>query len=495
MSPPGGRPLQTHKSAVDLRSAARAPGGASGGGAAGLSASTASLAAEPPMYRSRRNKSQPTLRIADDHEFLQALEQVRSQHQERMAQRAQARTARKASMPNLRQSSPGRRTVRPAARRSRALSTTSKPARDGEDEAPVPAAAEEADEPDTSHASGYLDAETTLSDSDAALSDSAASDASHVADDAPGGGEAPGAAAAAADGASDGASDDEASIDESIANELGIGHATGNAPGKPFTNDADWKKEVKALFLIRELVQTERSYARHLESLLIVVLKWTGTTSTSTRMQTNVLMPSQQQQPAPASVRLPSNAPPPHLLTLRKMLPQLISISRALVYRIEESPSSVGVAHAFLVIRDQLEEVHVAWSGVVGATLRALRATEASKSKSKGRLGLVPVLDPLRADAPAGPRRSGARDDSELPDAALDVAADRRADKRKPPKELSPVDVAIMPTQRIPRYCLLLRDLLKNTSPDTPSYATLQTALQNVQELGRQCDLASSQTQ
>ncbi|KAI3623042.1 hypothetical protein CBS14141_004375 [Malassezia furfur] len=404
------------------------------------------------MYRSRRNKSQPTLRIADDHEFLQALEQVRSQHQERMAQRAQraqARTARKASMPNLRQSSPARRTVRA-----------------------VPAAAEEADEPDTSHASGYLDAETTLSDSDAALSDSAASDASHVADDAAGGGEAPGAADAAADGASDGASDDEASIDESIANELGIGHATGNAPGKPFTNDADWKKEVKALFLIRELVQTERSYARHLESLLIVVLKWAGTTSTSTRMQTNVLMPSQQQQPAPASVRLPSNAPPPHLLTLRKMLPQLISISRALVYRIEESPSSVGVAHAFLVIRDQLEEVHVAWSGVVGATLRALRATEASKSKSKGRLGLVP-----------------------LPDAALDVAADRRADKRKPPKELSPVDVAIMPTQRIPRYCLLLRDLLKNTSPDTPSYATLQTALQNVQELGRQCDLASSQTQ
>ena len=440
------------------------------------------------MYRSRRNKSQPTLRIADDHEFLQALEQVRTQHRERMALRAQARTARKASMPNLRQASPvARRAPRHAPRRARASSTASGRARDDEE------GAEPGEEETSQDPASFLEVESGGSDSEPALSESAGSDASHAHD-----------AESDEERARADAEDDEAEMcsassassgGESIANELGIGHTTGNTPSKPFTNDADWKKEVKALFLIRELVQTERSYARHLESLLIVVLKWTGTTSTSTRMQTNVLMPSQQ--PPPPSLRLPSNAPPPHLMTLRKMLPQLISISRALVYRIEESPSSVGVAHAFIVIRDQLEEVHVAWSGVVGATLRGLRAAESSKSKAKGRLGLVPVLDPPGAEMHAAPRRSASRDDSDLPDAALDVAAERRTDPKPRPqsKELSPVDVAIMPTQRIPRYCLLLRDLLANTSPDTPSYATLETALQNVQELGRLCDLASSKTQ
>lgn len=466
-------PLLSHKSAVDLRAVARAeaPRTPSGG--------------EPPMYRSKRNKSQPTLRIADDHEFLKALEQVRSQHQERMALRAQARTARKASMPNLRQVSPVLRRP-PLPSRSRASSTASGKGVDDEPE-PLPDMPAEAAEEETSQdpvfSTSFLELDSGT-DSEA-LSDSPPSEASNEVEK-----------SEVREG-DDPLSTSESSEDESIANELGIGHATGNTPSKPFTNDADWKKEVKGLFLIRELVQTERSYARHLESLLIVVLKWTGTTNTSTRMQTNVLMPS---HPSSSTLRLPSNAPPPHLITLRKMLPQLISISRALVYRIEESPSSVGVAHAFIVIRDQLEEVHVAWSGVVGVTLRALRATEASKSKAKGRLGLVPVLPPPGSELnAAGPRRSSSRDDSELPSAALDVASghDRRPEPKQKPqsKELSPVDVAIMPTQRIPRYSLLLRDLLSNTSPGTPSYETLENALRIVQELGKRCDLASSKTQ
>ena len=52
-----------------------------------------------------------------------------------------------------------------------------------------------------------------------------------------------------------------------------------------------------------------------------------------------------------------------------------------------------------------------------------------------------------------------------------------------------------MPTQRIPRYVLLLRDLLSYTSPDTEAYESLKLALETVQELGHRCDQASTKTQ
>ena len=57
------------------------------------------------------------------------------------------------------------------------------------------------------------------------------------------------------------------------------------------------------------------------------------------------------------------------------------------------------------------------------------------------------------------------------------------------------MDVAIMPTQRIPRYVLLLRDLLSHTRPDSEAYQVLHQALESVQELGYRCDQASTHTQ
>jgi len=44
-------------------------------------------------------------------------------------------------------------------------------------------------------------------------------------------------------------------------------------------------------------------------------------------------------------------------------------------------------------------------------------------------------------------------------------------------------DFLILPVQRIPRYRVLLQDLLKNTSPDSPDHAFLTTALRSVSEL------------
>lgn len=438
------------------------------------------LQKEPPsksetpvsMYRTRRNKSQPTLRIADDLEFLHALEQVRLQHKERLAVRQRARSARKASMPNLRPPPSSRRPPLPM---TRVVSDR------GTVEAGVmgrPRASSLADRADESlmmsHPPETLDVRSMTPDASTNFLEleSVASEESEESEE-----------SAALEAASVHASSEES---EAISNELGIGHTTGNFPSAPFTNDDDWKKEVKALFLIRELVQTERSYAAHLESLLIVVLKWTGTTS-STRLPTNVLMPTQPSSSS-QSLRMPTPTPttPAHLVTLRQMLPKLISVSRALVYSIEESPTSEGVARSFLSMLDRFEDVHVSWHGVVGATLRSLRAAESSKSKAKGRLGRVPIAPPTTEP----PRRLARADTS-----SSDPSEPERRDKtRSEPKELSAVDVAIMPTQRIPRYVLLLRDLLSYTSADSEAYTTLEAALRAVQDLGHRCDQASGST-
>lgn len=449
------------------------------------------------MYRTKRNKSQPTLRIADDREFLEALEQVRMQHKERIAHRERVRSSRKASMPNLRMPPSPHRPPLPMSRacssgaddrsgRSRAWSLASRAERESVRLCHSP------EPPDVS--TSFLEMESVGSSSHSSV----------VVDEAPLDDKGEDEDSRDVDSSDDGDDHDQeeddgdegrasragSAMSDPIPNELGIGHTTGNEPSAPFTNDDDWKKEVKALFLIRELVQTERSYAAHLESLLIVVLKWAG--RSSTRMQKNVLMPS---QPLSTPQRTPSStqAVPPHLVTLRNMLPKLISVSRVLVYSIEDSPTSEGVARAFLSIRPRLEEVHVSWHAVVGATLRVMRSTEASKSKSKGRLGRVPV-----APATAEIMRKNMRPDL-VHGSDASPESDRRDKSRSTadaaPKELSAVDVAIMPTQRIPRYVLLLRDLLSYTRPDSEAYQVLHQALESVQELGYRCDQASTHTQ
>jgi len=430
--------------------------------------------ASASMYRTRRNKSQPTLRIADDLEFLHALEQVRLQHKERMAVRQRARSARKASMPNLRTPPPPPPSRRPPLPMTRVASDRGATESNAPGRPRASSLASRGDDSVVASSPVTPTVRAATPDVSTSFLELESGDSSESSES---------VESAAMDMASSHASSDESEV---ISNELGIGHTTGNLPSAPFTNDDDWKKEVKALFLIRELVQTERSYAAHLESLLIVVLKWTGTTS-STRLPTNVLMPT---QPSSSSqpLRMPTPTPttPPHLVTLRQMLPKLISVSRALVYSIEESPTSEGVARSFLSMLDRLEDVHVGWHGVVGATLRSLRAAESSKSKAKGRLGRVPVAPPV-TEPPRRPPRADA--------SSGDPAESERRDKaRSEPKELSAVDVAIMPTQRIPRYSLLLRDLLSYTSADTESYATLEAALRAVQELGHRCDQASGAT-
>ena len=396
--------------------------------------------------------------------------------------------------------------------------------------------------------------------------------------------------------------------------EWGVGKASGKLHDGTFVNDDDWKKEVKALFLIRELVQTERSYARHLSSLLAVVSKMQAATAaggSSTalgikRKSTSNLFAAYSS--AYANKTSAQGVPPNHFGLLRTYLPQLIALSNSLVQRVEENPTSAGVGAAFDVLSAQLESTFVGWSSVASEALKEMRSTELAKAKSPYKIGLVPLMprestevgastvetasnsgsssptsgfrhSTLRMTSltrPASPVAAAARHEVESSGAgATSTMPAKRSTKRRstitstsfiaPPritvapaaklssspeedkavgaatpsrrvghsrsqssfvtpattpvsavggdpwsglgmttatstapvaqpasgKSLTPMDIAIMPTQRIPRYGLMLRDLLRNTPPESLSHARVQRAISLIQKVAAMCDSAA----
>ncbi|KAJ2855322.1 hypothetical protein J3B02_002231, partial [Coemansia erecta] len=64
----------------------------------------------------------------------------------------------------------------------------------------------------------------------------------------------------------------------------------------------------------------------------------------------------------------------------------------------------------------------------------------------------------------------------------------QRAREREECRKLGISDLLIMPVQRIPRYTLLLTDLLKATLPDDDDAARIQLALERVNEIGQLAD-------
>jgi hypothetical protein len=162
-------------------------------------------------------------------------------------------------------------------------------------------------------------------------------------------------------------SSDKEGAESPSALELGVGKASGKMQDGAFINDDDWKKEVKALFIIREIVLTERSYARHLEALLQAV---------------RALYPTVKKG-------RPSGVVPGHIILMRRLLPQLIALSRGLADRIDANPTAAGVGTAFRLINSQMEATYIAWSSVATDIMDALRVSEKTKSKAKDRIGLI----------------------------------------------------------------------------------------------------------
>jgi hypothetical protein len=384
-------------------------------------------------------------------------------------------------------------------------------------------------------------------------------------------------------------------VERPSALELGVGKASGKMQDGAFINDDDWKKEVKALFIIREMVLTERSYARHLEALLQSV---------------RALYPAVK-KPTGASLARQSISVPAHINTMRRLLPQLIALSRGLADRIDADPTAAGVGTAFRLVGGQMEATFIAWSSVVTDIMSALRVSEKTNSKTKDRIGLitlssfernvtdehgridglktlpsspmtaltpslaVPMEIPLvsspisesipNVDKPAplsfrrrstlsglspsftasirskaissisnDPTRKKSGDvDTQNGSGAMEGVVTTSVPKPTIPKtktrsdsmslpaksrpllsvspsgnsastpitgslesfsskRLSAMDVVIMPTQRLLRYLLLLKDLNSNTPPQSLSHIRLQRCLDSLAVIASRCDKASS---
>lgn len=194
--------------------------------------------------------------------------------------------------------------------------------------------------------------------------------------------------------------------------------------------DSSWNTARHALLLCRELVRTER---RYLTSLKILITNGTST------------------------------PPPPLMLSY---LPGLIAASEILLSMMEENPSVQGVSQAFIACEGKLAESFINWCGVVGQFFNL----EKSKDNLEETLELsFPKLKQSRSGISS---RTISMYNS-LPIVIPEPNKIRRNTKARPAVR----DLAILPTQRITRYVLLLKGdipayILHVKGTDTQCYGT-----------------------
>lgn len=190
-----------------------------------------------------------------------------------------------------------------------------------------------------------------------------------------------------------------------------VGYASGQPqPDGVFSSDDDWKREVRALFVIRELLSTEQSYARHLESLLHAVRRKAISPSNGGGATSPPLTGRRKSVSGFTSMTSSSSggsqnkSADRHLPLMRNLLPQLIALSRSLSARIDANPTAAGVGSAFSVVAPQLEATFVAWSSVANEIMASLRQTQGPKGKARDKLTLLaPLADGTDIVAPSGP--------------------------------------------------------------------------------------------
>ncbi|KAG8933488.1 hypothetical protein FRC02_011777 [Tulasnella sp. 418] len=214
-----------------------------------------------------------------------------------------------------------------------------------------------------------------------------------------------------------------------------------------------WMTVRRAALCIREILRTEISYRDHMTRLFQAET-------------TNPTAPN----------------------ALLAHLPALISASKTLAGRFEEDPSVCGVSAAFLSTENELEQAMVSWSKVVGEVMiefakSNLVASESVPKRSESNKSVVSRVRIRPRPASMDP----AVNDSQR-NGRLNVFGAGRS------KDLTAQDIAIMPTQRAPRYVMHFRDLLHHTPATSPSRALVERALEAAIRLARNCNQAQEHT-
>ncbi|KAF8913206.1 hypothetical protein CPB84DRAFT_1760663 [Gymnopilus junonius] len=191
--------------------------------------------------------------------------------------------------------------------------------------------------------------------------------------------------------------------------------------------DLSWNSARHALLLCRELVRTER---RYLASLKILITNGTST------------------------------PPPPSMLSY---LPGLIAASETLLSLMEENPSVQGVSQAFIICENTLAESFINWCGVVGQFFNL-------EENTKNHLSFPPKLRQSHSAVRCGTISA----DNGLPIVIPEPNRIRRNTRARHAVR----DLAILPTQRVTRYVLLLKGLRSLTPAMLPSFVFVENAVQ-----------------
>ncbi|KAF7303128.1 hypothetical protein MKEN_01276400 [Mycena kentingensis (nom. inval.)] len=221
---------------------------------------------------------------------------------------------------------------------------------------------------------------------------------------------------------------------------------------------ATWQSARRALLICRELIRTERNYLSHLLALV----------SGETR------------------------GPPAPPLILQHV-PALLQASEELLTRMENNPSALGVAEAFLEGECRLEGAFIDWCADVAKFFAASSEEQKQKQTEEGDTITEPVGLKRRVSTWVQGRRNSLSLRRSVSSASAPPMVTGIAQPPKRTRSLPTTrELSILPVQRVTRYGLLFRDLLSHTPATCTSHATVKRALQAAIALAQRADRAQA---
>lgn len=225
-----------------------------------------------------------------------------------------------------------------------------------------------------------------------------------------------------------------------------------------------------------------------------------------------------------------------HIGLLARHLPELITLSNQLSQRLDDDPSAYGVAVAFISLETELESVFVAWSRVYPYVLKSIKKNKSSREQKEKRnkrgksMSFVETSKSSHLDhslqSPHGmvesyttTKKGRVKTEPTRPthEKALNKKKKQKAIEESLEKltmndsqvhqRLRLNDVAVMPSQRVTRYVLLLKgrsaftqqyvpythlDLSKHTPETALARGLIDRALKGAQKIANDCNDASS---
>ncbi|KAK0199560.1 hypothetical protein DFS33DRAFT_229053 [Desarmillaria ectypa] len=271
------------------------------------------------------------------------------------------------------------------------------------------------------------------------------------------------------------------------------------------------RSSLMALFTTRDLLRTERRYLNHLYEMLC-------SSPHSCGEEEGVPWPS---HPSP--------------LLMHTRLIALIDVSQALLGAMESDPSVAGIAGAFVAMEEEMGDALSGWCSVVGGWFDDGIEVRSQRRLSKGPRGTEKDLPSLPNSTTENnkPKRSSTmlslasrelwrnstssyfssrslsvsmtpKRSSTLPASVSLLPSPRRSVSSRMKgtwrKSLPTLpawtsknaqtlrDRGILPVQRVTRYALFYRDLLKHTEGSSPSRGVVEEAVTVAERIAKRCD-------